>query len=258
MFEMKDAQFQLVYNILSFTLASMMSTTIFLWMRAPSIGRKYQSAVIISGMVTFIASYHYIRIFNSWTESYKYTVDHVDPKLTGVPFNDAYRYMDWLLTVPLLLIEIILVMKLSEKESTSLCQSLGLSSAMMIILGYPGELIVQGNLGLRWQYWGMAMLPFLYIVYTLLIGLADATAAESDRKVKGLIERAQRVTVVSWLTYPVVYVFPMMGFAGSHAVVAIQVGYCVSDIISKCGVGLIIYTITKAKSDKEKECALLG
>jgi len=274
MFEMKDAQFQLVYNILSFTLASMMSTTIFLWMRAPSIGKKYQSAVIISGMVTFIAAYHYIRIFNSWTEAYSYNFKDVwspdqqatagstlkigDPKLTGVPFNDAYRYMDWLLTVPLLLIEIILVMKLSEKESNSLCLSLGISSAMMIILGYPGELIVSGNLGLRWQYWGMAMLPFMYIVYTLLIGLADATEAENDRNIKGLIQRAQRVTVVSWLTYPVVYVFPMMGFSGSHAVVAIQVGYCVSDIISKCGVGLIIYTITKAKSDKEKECALLG
>jgi len=258
MFAMEDGQFQLVYNILSFSLASMMSTTIFLWMRAPNIHARYQSAVIISGMVTFIAAYHYMRIFNSWTEAYSYSTESVNPKMTGVPFNDAYRYMDWLLTVPMLLIEIILVMKLDEAESVSLCQSLGLSSAMMIVLGYPGELIVSGNLGTRWQYWGMAMLPFMYIVYTLLVGLSDATDAEEDRNIKGLIERAQRVTVVSWLTYPVVYVFPMMGFSGSHAVVAIQVGYCVSDIISKCGVGLIIYSITKAKSDLEDTSARYG
>merc|ERR1712124_212834 len=99
MFEMKDAQYQLVYNILSFSLASMMATTIFLWMRVPAIAGKYQSAVIISGLVTFIAAYHYIRIFNSWVESYSYGSAATDPVLTGVPFNDAYRYMDWLLTV---------------------------------------------------------------------------------------------------------------------------------------------------------------
>merc|ERR1711920_1119728 len=108
----------------------------------------------------------------------------------------GYRYMDWLLTVPMLLMEIVLVMKLSSQEATAKCCTLGVSSAAMIILGYPGEL-----------------------------------------------------TVVSWLTYPVVYVFPMIGFSGARAVVAIQVGYCVSDIISKCGVGLIIYSITSAKSE---------
>ena len=62
---------------------------------------------------------------------------------------------------------------------------------------------------------------------------------------------------MSWLTYPVVYIFPMLGFHGAQAVVNIQVGYCVSDVISKCGVGLIIYSITAAKSAAEKQGQLL-
>merc|ERR1711994_1228413 len=98
--------------------ASMMATTLFLWMGVPSLSARYQTAVIISGLVTFIAAYHYMRIFNSWTEAYTYTLDYADPKLTGVPFNDAYRYMDWLLTVPMLLMEIVLVMKLSSEEAS--------------------------------------------------------------------------------------------------------------------------------------------
>merc|ERR1711920_32759 len=160
-----------------------------------------------------------------------------DPQLTGIPFNDAYRYMDWLLTVPMLLMEIVLVMKLSGQEASKKCLTLGVSSAMMIILGYPGELIVEGDFGERWLYWRLAMLPFCYIVYELLVGLAAARSSETNDQVRALIFRAQWVTVVSWLTYPVVYVFPMMGFSGARAVVAIQVGYCVSDIISKCGLG---------------------
>ena len=102
------------------------------------------------------------------------------------------------------------------------------------------------------------MLPFCYILYELLVSLATATASEQDEQVRGLIRQAQWVTVVSWLTYPAVYIFPMLGLAGASAVVHIQVGYCVSDVISKCGVGLLIYRITNAKSQVEKGQGLLG
>merc|ERR1711862_686873 len=143
-----------VYNVLSFSLASMMATTLFLWLKVPTVNAKYQSAVIISGLVTFIAAYHYFRIFNSWVEAYTYeNLPHgaTDPAKTGVPFNDAYRCMDWLLTVPLLLMEIVLVMNLPESEASKKCMTLGVSSALMIIVGYPGELIVEGPLATRWR-----------------------------------------------------------------------------------------------------------
>jgi len=96
---------------------------------------------------------------------------------------------------------------------------------------------------------------FLYIVYELLVGLAAATNSEADPVIKGKIQTAQVMTVISWCTYPVVYLFPMFGINAAHAVVSIQIGYCASDIISKCGVGLLIYQITYAKSSKE---GLLG
>merc|ERR1711908_4347 len=62
-----------------------------------------------------------------------------DPVVTGVPFNDAYRYMDWLLTVPLLLIEIVFVMKLPDDQIRNKSIALGVSSGLMICIGYPGE-----------------------------------------------------------------------------------------------------------------------
>lgn len=251
MYPMNDLQYQAVYNTLSFSLASMMATTMFLWFRSTAVHDKFKSAVLISGLVTFIAAYHYARIFNSWVEAYKYSTDKVDPELTGVPFNDAYRYMDWLLTVPLLLIEILLVMKLDPETYAAKSKTLGLGSALMIVSGYYGELTVTGDLTPRWICWFVSMCFFLYIVYELLVGLSAATNSESDPVIKGKIVLAQVMTVISWCTYPVVYLFPMLGITASSAVVAIQVGYCVSDIISKCGVGLVIYQITYAKSNKE-------
>jgi len=260
MYEMTDMQYQAVYNVLSFALASMMSTTMYLWFRSFAVADKYRSAVLISGLVTFIAAYHYMRIFNSWVEAYHYApgavvggaLDVTNPTLTGVPFNDAYRYMDWLLTVPLLLIEILLVMKLDESTYNSKAWTLGVGSALMICSGYYGELVVTGDLTPRWACWCLSMCFFLYIVYELLIGLAGATNSEADPVIAGKIRTAQTMTVISWCTYPVVYLFPMLGFTAANAVVGIQIGYCCSDIISKCGVGLVIYQITYAKSSKDK------
>merc|ERR1712182_180333 len=265
MFSVCNEQYQIVYDALSFSLACMMSCTLFLWMRVPSIVEKYKSAVLISGLVTFIAAYHYILIFNSWVDGYRYPAvtnedmygGHGDraepgrPILTGTPFNDAYRYMDWLLTVPLLLIEIILVVQLSPEESNRQCWRLGTLSALMILSGYKGELVLTGDLTPRWISWLISMSFFLFIVQTLLVGLADATNAESDPKVKDLIRSAQVWTVVSWCT------FPMMGISGPGSVVAIQLGYSCSDIISKCGVGLLIYQITNAKSKNMQAAGLV-
>jgi len=254
MYAMTNLEYQAVYNTLSFSLASMMATTVYLWFRSRAVKDKFQSAVLISGLVTFIAAYHYVRIFNSWVEAYSFPAPESDgsikdPVLTGIPFNDAYRYMDWLLTVPLLLLEILLVMDLSPEEHSSKAWTLGFSAALMIVSGYYGELVVTGDLTPRWVCWFISMAFFLYIVQELMVGLSAATNKESP-EVAGRIRTAQIMTVISWCTYPVVYLFPMLGISAASSVVSIQLGYCVSDIISKCGVGLLIYQISKAKSDQ--------
>jgi len=280
MYVMSDLQYQAVYNMLSFALASMMATTMYLWFRSTAVHDKYKSAVLISGLVTFIAAYHYIRIFNSWVDAYHYpapghyvtstvgtgkdateqttwettivngALEMRTPELTGIPFNDAYRYMDWLLTVPLLLIEILLVMNLDAQAFNDKAWTLGFGSALMIASGYYGELVVTGDLTPRWMCWFISMIFFLYIVYELLVGLAAATNTETDKVIKEKIGNAQTMTVISWCTYPVVYLFPMLGINAAHAILGIQIGYCVSDIISKCGVGLLIYQISYAKSNQ--------
>jgi bacteriorhodopsin len=111
-----------VYNALSFGIAGMGSATIFFWLQIPNVSKKYRTALTITGLVTFIATYHYFRIFNSWNDAFDVKLDktgNYTVSLTGAPFNDAYRYVDWILTVPLLLIELILVMGLPAEETTS-------------------------------------------------------------------------------------------------------------------------------------------
>merc|ERR1711871_548426 len=165
---------------------------------------------------------------------------------TGEPFNDAYRYIDWLLTVPLLLMELIMVMDLGAAQTSAMCFKLGSAAALMVALGYPGE-IAEEN-GVRWIFWGATMVPFVYIVYTLFVGLSGAVANQSPDRARELVNMARWVTVLSWCTYPVVYLFPMFGLNGAGAQVAVQVGYTVADIIAKPIVGFMVVTISTTKS----------
>ncbi|RIA56337.1 bacteriorhodopsin-like [Dichotomicrobium thermohalophilum] len=239
-------QYNLVYNAFSFTIAVMGAATLFFWLNRGQVTIDYRPAVTISGLVTAIALYHYFRIFESWDAAY--TIADGTLKATGVPFNDAYRYVDWLLTVPLLLIELILVMRLSSSETWSKGTRLGLLAAVMIILGYPGE--VSADPATRWLWWGLAMIPFVWIVYELFVGLSAAIKKQPEN-VRGLVDTARWLTVLSWAFYPVVFIFPMIGLTGGVAETAVQVGYTIADIVAKAVFGVVIYMIAVRKSEAE-------
>jgi len=162
--------------------------------------------------------------------------------------------VDWLLTVPLLLIELILVMKLPKAETVALSWKLGLASAVMVALGYPGE--IQDDLSVRWFWWALAMVPFAYVVITLVAGLNEATSKQPE-SVKGLVAAARYLTVVSWLTYPFVYIIKNIGLAGTVATTYEQVGYSVADVVAKAVFGVLIWAIASGKSAEEKDAALL-
>merc|ERR1712186_283927 len=120
------------------------------WLQLQNVNKNYRTALTITGLVTAIATFHYVRIFNSWVDAFEvknskggdYSV-----AVSGAPFNDAYRYVDWLLTVPLLLIELILVMKLPAELTSTMSWQLGIASAIMVAIGYPGE--IQDDLAVR-------------------------------------------------------------------------------------------------------------
>ena len=240
-------QFGLVYNAFSFTIAVMGAATVFFFLGGRSqVAPAYRPALTLTGIVTMIACYHYFRIFGSWEAAY--TVINGEIKPTGVAFNDAYRYVDWLLTVPLLLIELILVMRLSPKETAAKATKLGILAALMVMLGYPGEISALSST--RWLWWGLAMIPFLVIVYDLFVGLKKAIE-EQHESVRGTVSAARWVTIISWCFYPLVFVFPMIGLTGGVATTAVQVGYTIADIVAKAFFGVMIYAIAVRKSEAE-------
>jgi bacteriorhodopsin len=241
-------QFALVYNAFSFGIATFAAATIFFWFGRSQVSHHYKTALTITGLVTFIALYHYWRIFDSWGETYQVANGVV--VATGVEFNRAYRYVDWLLTVPLLLIELILVMRLSRAETVSKSLKLGGAAALMILLGYPGE--VSGGIDSTRMIFGvLSMIPFLYIVYSLYSSLGEAIERQPEG-VRGLVRLARNLTVVAWFFYPIVYFLPFaISMDGGTSIAVIELGYTIADITAKAVFGLVIYAIAVGKSEGE-------
>jgi bacteriorhodopsin len=237
-------QYNLVYNAFSFTIAVMGAATIFFFLNRPQVSPGYRTAISLTGLVTLIACYHYVRIFNSWEAAF--SVANGQVKATGLAFNDAYRYVDWLLTVPLLLIELILVMKLPRGQSAGRAAKLAVLAAVMVVLGYPGEIATDSTT--RWTWWALSMIPFCIILFDLFFGLKSSINGQ-PAEARGLVNVARWVTVVSWCFYPVVFTLPMLGVANAQA--AVQVGYTISDIVAKAGFGVLIYMIALKKSESE-------
>lgn len=244
MLDLSLAQFELVYNAFSFAIAVMGAATVFFFLSRSQVAKEYKTALTVSGVVTLVACYHYFRILNSWEGAYVITNGQL--ALSGVKFNDAYRYVDWLLTVPLLLIELILVMRLTQAETIAKSTKLGGLAALMIILGYPGEIAVDS--GTRWLWWGAAMIPFVLIVIDLYVGLKKSVESQPVA-VRGMVESARLITVLSWCFYPAVFVLPMIGLTGGSATTAVQIGYTICDIIAKAMFGVLIFNIAVRKSE---------
>jgi bacteriorhodopsin len=239
-------QYLLVYNAFSFTFATMAAATLFLWFGRSQVAPAYRTALTISGLVTFIAAYHYWRIFESWESAY--SLQDGVLTVTGYAFNDAYRYVDWLLTVPLLLIELVLVMRLSQQETTSKSLTLGFAAALMIVLGYPGEIADDNTTRAIWGT--LSTIPFLYIVWQLFVGLGKSIESQPE-SVRGLIKKARLLTFASWGFYPIVYMIPYTNFGGGAVETGVQVGYTIADIVAKAGLGILIYLIAVRKSQAE-------
>ena len=165
------------------------------------------------GQATVIASYHNFRIFNLWVESFEVKNEKGgDYTVAGASFNDAYRYADWLPTVPLLLIELVLVMRLPAEQTKRLSWSLGLASALMMALGYPGE--IQHNLLVRWFWWALAMDGPVQLRRLPVEGrVNEATSKQASNTAAALVSSARHSTVASWLTYPFVYIIKNVGLA---------------------------------------------
>ena len=241
---LSEGQYNLVYNAFSFVIACMGASLLFFLLSRSRIAPRHRLAVTISALVVGVALYHYVRIFNSFAEAFSF----IDGQWVqdGPPFNEGYRYVDWLLTVPLLLAELVIVLKLAKSNTRSLIVRLTIAAVAMIALGWPGELSDPDTTART--LWGVAStVPFLYILYVLFVELGKSLDRQSPH-VRKLVDALRYIILATWGVYPLAYLAPSVINNEATAEVVRQVGYSIADVLAKPLFGLLIFAIALSKS----------
>ncbi len=249
-------QYNVVSNVFSLTIAAMGAAALFFFNSRSQVAPKFRPALLVSGIVVAIACYHYFMIRMSWEAAYDFADGKYNP--SGKSFNDFYRYADWILTVPLLMVELVAVLNLPRTTSQPLLIKLVVAAALMIALGYPGEVISDPNQWTQRVIWGsLSSIPFFFLLYVLWVELTKSLDTQPIQA-RRLIEVARLVILITWAVYPIAYALggteaALRAKSGSggdaNYIVALQIGYALADITAKAGFGVLIYFIARAKTD---------
>jgi len=209
---------------ISFWLVSMvmLASTAFFFLEAGNVAAHWRTSIIVAGLVTGIAFIHYMYMRDVWV-------------VTGES-PTVYRYIDWLITVPLLMIEFYLVLAAVGKANSGMFWRLLIGTVVMLVGGYLGEAgYINATLGFV-----IGMAGWFYILYEVFSGEAGKAAAKSGNKALVTAFGAMRMIVtVGWAIYPLGYVFGYL--TGGVDANSLNVIYNIADLLNKTAFGLIIW-----------------
>ena len=208
----------------------MLAATAFFFMERGSVSASWRSSITVAGLITGIAFINYMYMRGIWVQ-------------TG-DTKTLYRYIDWLITIPLQMIEFYLVLAAIRKVPSGIFWRLLIGSLVMVIGGYLGEAdyLPSSMLGFI-----IAMAGWIYLLYEIFSGEAGRVAAKSGNKAFVNAFSALRLIVtVGWSIYPLGYVFGYL--IGSIDINSLNVIYNLVDFINKIAFGLVIWSVAMSST----------
>ena len=214
---------------------AMMAAAVFFFLELNNTSKEWRTSVLVSGLITFIAAVHYYYMRGYYAET------HDSPTF--------FRYVDWLLTVPLMCVEFYLITKKAGAKM-SLLWKLIAASVFMLVTGYIGEAIYPTEKQ-SWIWGFVSGLAYFYIVYIIWFGEVAKLAQSAGPQVAKATKVLSWFVLVGWAIYPIGYIAGTEGGLFGVRVLeglSLDVVYNIGDAINKIGFGLVIYAL--AQSDK--------
>ena len=223
---------------ISFWVISMalIAATAFFFLETQRVEGKWKTSLTVSGLVTLVAATHYFYMRDVWIE-------------TGST-PTVYRYIDWLITVPLLMVEFYLILAAITKVPAGVFWRLMIGTLVMLIGGYLGE---AGYMGV-WPGFLIGMAGWAYILYEIFAGEAGKISADSaPPAVQSAFKLMRNIVTVGWAIYPVGY---FVGYLAGNREPAesanmLNVVYNLADVVNKIAFGVIVWTVATSQTDSK-------
>ena len=217
---------------ISFWLISMalVASTAFFFLETARVAPKWKTSLVVSGLVTLVAAVHYFYMRDVWVA-------------TG-DTPTVYRYIDWLITVPLLMIEFYLILRAITAVSGGVFWRLTVGTLVMLIGGYLGE---AGYMNVTVAFI-IGMAGWAYILYEIFAGEAGKVAAnDAPASVKSAYSTMRWIVTIGWAIYPLGYFFGYM--AGGASMESLNIIYNLADVLNKIAFGVIIWNVAVQESE---------
>ena len=218
---------------------AMLASSVFFFLERGSVEGKWKLSLLVSGLITGIAAIHYY-----------YMRDYY---LTPGKTPTALRYIDWTLTVPLMVVEFYLLVRAAGAK-TALLYKLILAAVFMLVCGYIGEGFTDGSMRHSVLWGSLSTLGYLYILYSAWMGeVAQLAAASQSVAVRKGVRALAWFVLVGWAIYPVGYMAMRGGWLGPDGAGLLRphdldLIYNLGDAINKIGFGLVVYNIARSES----------
>ena len=205
--------------------AAMVAATFFFWVERDRAVGKWKTSLTVAAMVTGIAAIHYFYMRGVWID-------------TGSS-PTVFRYVDWLLTVPLQIVEFYLILAAIAVVSISVFWRLLIAAVVMLVAGYIGEVSAMGDGGSLWSGFWIGMVAWLYIIWEVFKGEASQISASKGTAASKKAFNALRLIVtVGWAIYPIGY---YLGYTGSADAGTLNIVYNLADFVNKIAFGVVIW-----------------
>ena len=212
---------------------AMMAASAFFFLSMNSFDKKWRTSILVSGLITFIAAVHYWYMRDYWA--------------TVGESPTFFRYVDWVLTVPLMCVEFFLILKVAGAKK-SLMWRLIILSVVMLVTGYIGETLDRGN---AWLWGAISGAAYFIIVYDIWLGKAKKLAVEAGGAVLSAHKMLCWFVLVGWAIYPIGYMAGTPGwYEGIFGNLNLDVVYNLGDAINKIGFGLVVYNLAVQATSK--------
>lgn len=220
---------------ISFWMISMalVAATAFFFLETQRVTGKWKTSLTVSGLVTMVAAVHYFYMREVW--------------VTTGSTPTVFRYIDWLITVPLLMVEFYLILSAITKVPAGVFWRLILGTLVMLVAGYTGE---AGYIAV-WPAFIVGMLGWAFILYEIFAGQAGQINANSaPPTVKSAFNTMRWIVTIGWAIYPIGYFFGYLTGQGPEASMkALNIIYNLADVLNKIAFGVIIWSVATSESD---------
>lgn len=247
LFDYTVGQFELIDHLLTMGVGAHLAALVFFLVLSQFVAPKYRVATALSCIVMVSAGLILVSQAGLWTDAFAFNGNMY--ALTDLTFSNGFRYVNWMITIPCLLTQLLIVLNFKGKEIRRKATLLILSAWGMIITGYIGQLYEVSDVN-KLMIWG-GISTLFFIIMNIIVGNAIAQGKKTmENQTGSTMMKIFWLMMFAWTLYPIAYLVPVFMNTASGVVLR-QALFTVADISSKVIYGLMITYVALDQSAQQ-------